>query len=335
MPARGWAAGLLIAGGLCLAGLTGCGGIDKDAIVARVGGQAFSKATVDHWTRAIERGGAFNGFRAAPLHGTPRQRAITLLVTSNWLIGEASRQGVAVPAATLQYEYEERAQSPEFHKRLRMAGLTPADVKLEMRAELAAEAIREKLGAQAASFSNRTLASFYRANPTLTLEVRVTDLIENLPSPAAAEALVRRIGTGARFARRAIRESVARTPGYLLTPEKVKAVNAIFAARPGVVSRPIRLNAWTVFVVRKVIPPKPEPLGRVHDEAARRLNVTRQHELATRFDREYLARWHAQTSCRSGYVAPGCPQFKGLLGSYEDPFSRRAHPLLSEGELPE
>lgn len=338
MPARGQAAALLVVAGLCLAGLSGCGGgVGENAVVVRVGDHAFTKAVVDHWTAVVERGGAFSGFRGAPPHGTARQRAIALLVTSNWLIGEAAKQGVAPPQATVREALDERVQGAEFAKQRRATGKTPADAELEIEAELAGEAIREKLGGIAARFSPHELTAYYRTNVAQfsTLEVRVTDLIENLRSPAMAEALVRQLGAGPRFAKRAIREPVTRTSRFMFTAEKVKLVNAIFAAEPGVVSPPMPLNgSYAVFVVRRVVPPRPKPLSSVRAAAGRGLNVARQHEIAARFDREYLARWHAVTHCHSGWIGPGCPRFKAPLESYEDPFSHRAHPLLSEAALP-
>jgi PPIC-type PPIASE domain len=337
MPARGQAARLTVALGLCLIGLTACGGgVGDDATVVKIGRLAISKATVEHWAAVVQRGGAFSGFRGAPPHGTALQRAITLLVTSNWLVGEAKRQGVAAPAATIDQALAEREQTPEFQRQLRKTGQTIAGVRLEMSAELDAEAIREKLAGRAAHFTQQELVDFYHANPQQFrgLEVRVTDLLENQPSSAAAASLVRRIGTGRAFTKLAYHEHVSRTPGFMRSPEKVKVVDAIFAAHPGVVSRPVMLNGhWAVFVVRKVVPPPVKPLSSVRAEAARQLNVVRQHEIAARFDSEYILRWHARTSCRSGYVAPGCPQFAGQLGAYEDPFSKRAHPLLSESAL--
>jgi hypothetical protein len=316
-----------------LLGLSSCGGVANDDTVVRVGGLAFSKTTVDHWTSVIEHGGAFSGFRGAPRHGTPRQRAITLLISSNWLIDEAAREGVAIPEPVVDEALAERERSAEFRKHLRATGQRVADVKLELRAELAGEAIREKLAGNAAEFSRRDLVAFYHDNGPMfsSLEVRLTDLVENLPSASAAEALVRRIGRGRRFAKLAYHEQVSRTAGFMRTPEKEKVVDAIFAARTDVVSRPMMLNGhWAVFVVRKAVPPKVEPLARVHTEVASRLDVARQREIAARFDREYTERLRAMTSCRAGYVAPGCPQFTSPLGAYEDPFSRRAHPLLSE-----
>jgi hypothetical protein len=336
MRASGQAATLLAAFAACLATLVGCGGLSNDAVVVRVGNLAFSKAKVDHWTNVIKHGGAFGGFRGAPPRGAPRRRAVTLLITSNWLILEAAHLGLSPAEATVRQALNEQQQSAEFQRRLRKTGEAIADVKLEVAAELAGEAIRQALARRAARLTQRALLNLYRGHPNLLsgLEVRVTDLIENQPSAAAATALARRIGSGRRFVARAHHERVSRTAGFMRTPEKVKLVDAIFAARPGVVSAPVKLNGeWAVFVVRKVIPAPAKPLSSVRTEAAQLLDVAQQHAIASKFDSEYRARWRSRTTCRSDYVAPGCPQFTGLLEPYEDPFTKRAHPLLAEGLL--
>jgi hypothetical protein len=201
-----------------------------------------------------------------------------------------------------------------------------------MRSELAAEAVRKKLTEQADSVSEREVRDYYEHNLASfsTPEVRITDLIEAIPSAAAAAALVKRIGTARRFPKTVYHEHVTQTVNFTGTPEKAALVSAIFAARPGTVGRPIRLERnWVIFVVRKVLPPRPRPLAKVHAEVLTRLRASRQRELRARFDSEYTKLWRSKTICRSGYVAPGCPQFHGLLGPYEDPFSSRAQLVLS------
>jgi PPIC-type PPIASE domain len=321
--------------GTCLA-ISACGGTSDGTVVVRVGDVAITKATVDHWTHVIERKGAFTGFRGEP-RGDARHRALALLISSQWLIGEAARQGVALPEDAIEEAIEDHEnESPGFRKRLRATGETIADYKLEARAELAGETLRERLAEQASQITRQQAIDYFRANrASFDLpEVRVVDLVENLPSSAAASALVREIGTGRRFAKLAYREHVSRIPSFTQTPEKAAVVNAIFAARPGVASAPMQLNHhWTVFVVRSSLPAQPQSFAAVRGELLMRLNAKRQHELAKRFDREYVARWRAKTVCASGYVGPGCPQDHALLGGYEDPFSLRAHPLLSEGAV--
>jgi hypothetical protein len=322
---------------LCLTGLTACGGVPGDAVVVRVGEQAITKTTVDHWIGVIERGGAFRGFRGAPPRGTPKQRALALLITSSWLTDEAARQGVAVTESVVDEALlgSER-EDTKFYERLHATGQTLADVKLEIRAELAAEAIREELARRAARIAPREVAMFYRSNQRLfrSPEERIVDVIEDQPSSSAVSALVSRLGTGPRFTKAAYHKVISRAPDGERTPEQARVAAAIFAARPGIVSPPMMLDErWAAFVVRKVLPGNLRSLANVHAEVLQALYVHRQRVIAAAFDREYRRRGVTETRCRSGYVGAGCPQAIGSLGAYEDPFSSRAHPVLSERSL--
>ncbi len=320
---------------LCAA-LSACGGTPDNAVVIRIGDVAITKAAVEHWTAVIERKGAFNGFRGEP-HGSAKRRALALLISSHWLIGEAAREGIPAPQGTLAETLAERERATGgFDAHLRATGQTLADVKLEFGAELAAETIREQLAATAGEVTRRQLDEFYREHQAQfdEPEERIVDLVENLPSEAAATALVRRTGTGRKFAQLAYHERVTRTAFFLRSPEKVKVVNAIFAARAGVASEPMRLNHhWSVFVVRGKVAAKPQPLAAVRTAVLHLLAVTRQREAASKFDAEYVARWRAKTTCSAGFAGPGCPQVDGQLGNYEDPFSLRAHPVLAEDAI--
>jgi hypothetical protein len=316
-----------------VAGLTACGGIPGSTIVVRVGNQAISEATVEDWTRVVERGGAFSGSRGTP-EGTARQRAIALLISSNWLIGEAARQGVTVtPASVRQALARRQGEGRESQKRLHATGQTLAGLEFETRAELAAEAVLGKLAKRAESVPEQDVREYYEHNLASfhTPEVRITDLIEAIPSRAAAAALARRIGTARRFPRTPWHEYVTKTPNFTGTPQKAELVSAIFAARPGAISRPMMIDdTWAIFVVRNVLPPVPRRLAQVRAEILKRLRATRRRELKARYDSEYVKLWRSRTTCRSGYVAPGCPQLGGSLEAYEDPFSSRVFPAFSE-----
>jgi hypothetical protein len=98
-----------------------------------------------------------------------------------------------------------------------------------------------------------------------------------------------------------------------------------------VVSHPVMLNgSWAVFIVRQIVPPRPETFAQARVFAAKLLRAKRQRELKARFDREYTTLWRSKTRCAPDYVGPGCPQSRASLGRYEDPFSKLSHPQLSE-----
>jgi hypothetical protein len=306
------------------AGLTSCGGIASrdgagDATVLRVGDHSVSRAEVDHWIGLIKRGEAFGGARGAP-QGTLEERALALLISSEWLTGEAERQGIVISPRAVEQAIVKRDQAARF----RRTDQSTSSLEFEARAELAADALREKLTRQAGRVTPSEIVSFYRRNQQLFSgpEVRLTDLIESQPDPETAEALVHKLGTGRRFAEMAIHERVTHTRDFMLTAEKVRLVDAIFAARPGVASRPFLIyGGWLVFVVRRVIPArKLAPLAAIRNEVIRRLIASRSHTILSAFDRGFEARWRARTSCKGGYLGPGCPQSAIPLGQYEDPF---------------
>jgi hypothetical protein len=309
-------------------GASACGGIDRDSVVVRVGHSSITKATVDHWQNVIRRGGAFTGFRGQTRGARARDRALALLISSDWLIGEAARQGMPVHEAAVENSLAERMKAgggSEFREMLGRTGQTLEGVKLELSAEIALEAIRRELARRAAEITPPEVAEFYRKHQALLggTEARVIDIIENIPSASAATALVRRVGTGKRFAKLALHKRIQHSTGVLMGPASKKQVDhAIFTAEPGVVSRPMRfLEGWTVFVVRKVIPPRAQPLAKIRTAVVAKLVEQRKRAIAHDFDAEYRNRWVRRTSCLHGYIAAGCPQYSGPLGAYEDPFS--------------
>jgi hypothetical protein len=307
---------------------SGCGGSGENAVVIRVGGSTITKATVEHWTKVVQKGGAFTAFRGEPPGGTARQRAVALLISCEWLIGEAAREGLPVSQRVVDHALAERSRGQagaEFHKRLAETGQSVAGYELELRTELALEAIRRELERRINQITEPQIVAYYRSNRALfdaAAESREVDIIEKLPSAASAAALVRRIGTGRRFTQLAYHKKIVLSSGVLNGPPSKKAVDyAIFAARPGVVSRPMRLgDGWTVFIVRKITPAKPRPLSRVHEAVATSLKTQRKRDLESAFEKEYRRGWISRTSCRSGYVAPGCAEYHGRPSAYENPF---------------
>lgn len=312
---------------LLVAGLAACGADTQGPVVVRVSAARIGKTTVDHWARVIQRGGTLEGLRGEQ-HGTARQRSLALLISSEWLRGEAERQGLAVSDHAVDLGLAERREAnggSEFEESLHATGKTVADVKLEIGAELAGKAIARRLARRATEITQREIADFYSRNRHLFVVPgeREVELIENLSSPSAATALVNRIGTGRRFSKMALREALKRNTGAASsTPDIEVVTDAIFAAPRGVVSQPMRLNhAWTVFVVRKVTPATLKPLANVRGEIIQRLTTRRRQEITAKFEQEYRVRWTARTSCRPGYVVQGCAQYTGPMVTEEDQFS--------------
>jgi foldase protein PrsA len=317
---------LILVTGLCAAvGVTACGREDRGPVVARVGSVQIDRAEVDHWARAIAHGvepvvlGSTRG-------SSSRRAALSFLLLARWLTGQAAAEGGAVPSATVERSVRERreAEGGEFTHGLKSTGQTVADARLEVQAELAAEAIGRTLTRRAEQITLREELALYRGDPARFQlpEQRLTDLFEHQPSRAAAAAVLRRFRLGPRFVHHATNHEL-----LFLRPtidrEQAAVLRAIFATRVGVANGPMRFQKlWTVFAVRRIVPPRPLPFAIARPRVEATLIAERQRTLTAAYIDRFRRRWRARTRCRAGYVVRECRQYKGSMqGGPTNPFS--------------
>jgi phosphatidylethanolamine-binding protein (PEBP) family uncharacterized protein len=177
-PARSLlAAGLLVGAGL----LAGCGSSSSSSTpavpvspavapgqgtassvdaVAYVSGTPIAKASYQHWLTVETALGAA---------GSPSHRALGFLITSEWVVGEASARHISVSEAEVKQRYAQLVRqsfpkSGSLKKYLAKAGETEADLLARIRVELLAERIAAKVTAgKSASQRAALLAAFERS----------------------------------------------------------------------------------------------------------------------------------------------------------------------------
>jgi foldase protein PrsA len=305
--------------------LVGCSDDPASPTVVRINERSITKQAVDHWARAMARGANVGGAYNDPGQ-TLRQRALAFLISSAWLRGEAAEQGVSPSAEVVASALGERREAngaAEFEQSLRASGQTLEDVKLEVETRLASAAVRHHLLARVRAVTEADVHSYYRGHRQLFLipEKRDVELVENVPSPGAARALVARIGIGPKFAKKAFHEQLQIRPGERLQPDIERVTHAIFKTPIGVASHPMRLNGhWTVFVVRRVIPARLKPLAGVRPVIVARIGARHRGDALAAFTAAYRRRWTARTNCREGYVVQGCAQYAGPSRPEPEPF---------------
>ena len=206
----------------------------------------------------------------------------------------------------------------EFEEEIASTGQTLADVRLEVKAELALARLRDFLFRSVHSVTQKQIAGYYKRHlqSYRIPDRRWVDLIEAIPDYAHAVALGKRLGPGRRFAKRALHELVARqTPYEAANRDNHQLVHAIFAATPGRVAKPASFNdKWVLLVVRRLVPGGSfTPLSKVSAEISRHLSDERQQQALTRFLDAYRREWTAKTRCRAGYVVQKCAEYRGQL----------------------
>lgn len=329
---------------LTIVGLMACGGSGRrddqgGAIaVARIGGAAITRPAFLHWMTVMTpqhvvpdppRYAACVGRQharapQATVRGLRercrqqylalKQQVLDFLISSQWLIGEAADEGLAVSAQEVSQRFAERKASfasvAEFQESLKAIAQTLADVKLEIEAELAASKIRRRLGESEPKVTRGEIVRYYKRHIASyhIPEKRYFDIGENFPSAAVARSKRSDVKAG----RESLHESLPRKSFTDYNGEKRIIYEAIFKATPHVVSAPIRLNnLYFLIDVTRITPPYVQSLAQVQRAIARKLSSQRRRRTLAAFVSAWRRRWTARTDCDIAYVVQKCRQHFG------------------------
>jgi parvulin-like peptidyl-prolyl isomerase len=342
-----------------------------DTVVAEIGGVRVTKASFEHLmlAEAISREGpkamvpdppsyaSCMARLSAGLAGSPsklaatqlrphcsaeyqtlRESVLQYLIASNWVIGGAAEEGVAVSAAEVERAYgtlahQEFPSEAQLRRFTARTGRTAADVQFQLRVNLADAKIRSRLIKQAGDLSEASVAGYYRTHLQRFRVGERRDLyIIRAKTKTQAIQARRAIEAGGSFARVARRTRLQQPIGakngllYGLTPNlfaEKRLNDAIFAARPGVLSGPVAISlGYYVFAVETVHPEHQESLAQVAPGLRRQLLNERRETALVDFIKRWRATWKARTSCSPGYVMRKCRQYTPPRGApAEDPFS--------------
>jgi hypothetical protein len=122
----------------------------SDQIVACVGSQPITKVAVLHWANIARRSSA----------GEAMKEAIKFLISSDWVLGEASDLGVRVSKAAVRETFN-RIRAQQFPKRrefvafMKRSGQTPADLLFRVRLSVLSERTERRVLATHHGVHNR------------------------------------------------------------------------------------------------------------------------------------------------------------------------------------
>jgi hypothetical protein len=301
-------------------GFAACGsGSDRAPSVAavRVGHVAIATPTVDHWVSVLAAG-------RSPSPGTPRyrtlrSRAVTFLIASQWLIGEATDRGVAVSDREVKRGFREReiasfpGGSSELRDFVHATGETVADIEFEVKARLALARLRRLVASSAPPVTSAQVAKYYthyrrRFEVPEQREVWIT----NTKTSAAAHDVKRRAAADKSFASVAQPENFGIAHDAETQRRRGPLQEAIASARLNELSGPVHDRVdYFVFEVKKIVPAHHKPLSRVASVIAKQLTRERRRKALAAFNVSWATKWTALTDCRRGYIVAPCRQYQG------------------------
>ena len=305
---------------LAVAGLLACGAAGRDGIVARVGEATITSGAVDHWMTALAEGRPPS---SATARKALREQALDFLISSDWLLGQATAEGLKPSETQVQRQLAlQRSASfpggqPEMNEFLKATGRSHADLVLQARAELAAAKLRQAAASRQQPVTEGEVARFYaRHRELFTIPERRTIQFTNRKRAATALALKREILAGRRrFSSLAVWMTLPLTP-LSYSPKLGRdstLARAVHSARPNVLLGPVVVNDVDhyIFEVKSITPARVRPLSQVRGSIVRRLAAESQRRALAAFVEAWRRRWTALTTCSPGYVVQKCRQYSG------------------------
>jgi foldase protein PrsA len=254
-----------------------------------------------------------------------QQEVLGFLISSQWVIGEASSLGVKVSDTEVKKRFEQikSQQFPkpaEFEKFLASSGQSVSDLLLRVKLNLLSSKIQQKIVKSKSNVTQAQVAKYYNEHQSRfgVPEKRSVEIILSKTEAAAKKAKqeVESSKNFASVAKRVSTDPVSKTGGGLL-PEVVKGQEekaldtAIFSASKNVLSGPIKTAfGYYIFEVKSVKTGSQQTLAQAQASVKAQLVATAQQAALSKFVKDFKKKWTSKTDCRSGYVVTDCKQYK-------------------------
>jgi foldase protein PrsA len=291
-------------------------------------------ACIDHLLQTLKHSGqkvpvpsrATVKGKCADQYQQSKARVLNELITSEWVVGAAEELRLKLSESIVELklmednhkQFPSEAAAQAF---LRESGQTKGDVLFRTRVELLEEAIRARLNEKVGPFTPARIAAYYNAHRADFAEPEARDLhIVRVETLGAALKARSEIASGASFAKVVasvhVPQPIYSKNGLIhgLKPHVYSQPplnNAIFSAKPGVLSHPVHITlGYYVFEVTKIHPPRSKPLAAVSAKIKSEVPKKLQEHALAAFIARWRKHWSPQTVCAPGFIVRRCKQYE-------------------------
>ena len=335
----------------------GDSGIPGNA-VAEVDGTSIARSDFDHWMNVAAKSSspgasvpkppdyaecvaAAQKAQAKPKEGQPKQtdaqlkatckhqydqlrdQVLQLLISFQWLEGEAKEQGIKISDGEVKKSFDQQKKQSfpkdaDYQKFLKDSGQSEEDIMLQVKADLLASKIRDKVVKGKDKVSDAQIQDFYNKNKARFAQPEKRDLeVVLTKGKAKADAAMKELKSGKSFKEVAKKYSIdeaSKAQGGKL-PAQAKGTlekqldEAVFKASKGKLVGPIKTQfGYYLFEVTKVTDASQQTLEQAKETIRQTLQSQNQQKALETFSKDYSKRWKEKTDCREGYVIQQCKQ---------------------------
>jgi foldase protein PrsA len=336
--------------------VAGCGGVPGNA-VAEVDGTAIQKDDFDHWLNVAAKSGGQSGAAAPkppdyaacvnqkrkttpkPAKGQPkvtdsqlktqckqeygalRDQVLQLLISFEWIEGEADAQNIKVTDSEIKKSFEKQKKEAfpkdaDFQKFLTDSGQTEEDILKRVRLDTLSNKIREKVTKGKDQVSDAQVTEYYNKNKARFAQPERRDLrIVLTKGKAKADQAKKALDSGQSFKSVAKKYSIdqasksqgGKLPAVAKGQQEKALDEAIFKAKKGELVGPVKTQfGYYLFEVTGVTKASQQSLEQAKPTIKQTLASQNQQKALDKFIKSFRKRWKAKTDCQDGYRTQDC-----------------------------
>jgi foldase protein PrsA len=255
-----------------------------------------------------------------------KQSVLGYLISANWVLGEASDQGVKISDNEVKKQFNQiKAQQfpteAAFQKFLTSTGYTVSDVLLRVKLDLLSTKLQQKVSKKAASKpTQKEIKAYYEQHKSQYGQPEKRNILIILTkTQAQAEKAKQEIESGKSFSSVAKAVSIdpvskaagGSLPGVVKGQEEKALDEAVFSAKLNVLGGPIKTPfGYYIYEVKKTIPGNQQALSKVQSSISQQITAQNQQKAVSEFVKNFRKKWTARTECRSEYSVQDCKSYK-------------------------
>jgi foldase protein PrsA len=334
----------------------GCGGVPGNA-VAEVDGESIERETFDHWLAVAAKSSGQPGATVPdapeytqcvankrkttpkPGKGQPkvtddqlkeqckqeyealRDQVLQLLVSFEWIEGEAEEMGVEVSDAEVKKSFDQQKKQSfpkdaDYQKFLKDSGQSEDDIIQRVKLDLLSNKIRDEVIKGKDKVTDAQIKDFYDKNKERFAQPERRDLrIVLTKSEAKANQAKAALESGDSWKSVAKEYSIdeaSKSQGGKLPAQAEgtleKALDdAVFKADKGEISGPVKTQfGQYVFEVEKVQEASQQTQEQAKETIRQTLQSQNQQKALDDFVKEFRKKWKERTECREGFETQDC-----------------------------
>ena len=250
-----------------------------------------------------------------------RNQVLQLLISFEWLEGEAEQREIKVTDAEVKKSFDQQKKQSfpkdaDYKKFLKDSGQTNEDVLLQVKADLLATKIRDKIVKGKNKVTDAQIKAFYDKNKERFAQPERRDLrIVLAKNKARADQAKRALESGDAWKTVTKKYSIdeaskaqgGKLPGQAKGTLEKALDEAVFKAKKGELTGPVKTQfGYYVFEVAKVTKSSQQTLEQSKETIRQTLQSQNEQKALEAFSKGYSEEWREKTECREGFLVQQC-----------------------------